>query len=554
MNSRLITQPATPTGISVSERRITHTQCPTTVTVVNPLPQASTRATQHLVAAADHLAARAGDAIFSAGGNAVDAAIATNAAIAVTGPHLCGMGGDLFALVHTPDGVVALNSSGRAGSGADAAALRDAGHTAMPLRHEIAAVTVPGCVDGWVALHDRFGSLPLSTLLAPAIDLADRGFPASPLLVGAASRVDARGREQLHELVSQATRVGARVRRPGVADALRAIADGGRDAFYLGAFGDGLRALGRGLFDVDDLRRVVADWVRPLCADAFGVQMHTIGPNSQGYLTLGGTIVADQVDLDDPDTDRWAHVLIEAAKVAGHDRPAVLHEHADGDALLEMIRSRAHLLNLDRCSTWSAPGLAGDTTYLCTAEVDGMAVSLIQSNASGFGSWIVEPSTGINLHDRGLGFSLEPGHPAEFGPGRRPPHTLSPAVATRDGDLVSVFGTMGGDAQPQILLQVAARLFADGASPAAAINAPRWALAGPTTGFDTWDDPTVQHLEIEGHAPNAWDAGLAARGHRVSRLPAFDSTFGHAHAIVADGDGLAGAADPRARVGAVIGR
>src|SRR5690606_18289108 len=153
------------------------------------LPQSSVRGTRHLVATADQLASRAGDLIFARGGNAVDAAIAANVAIAVTGPHLCGMGGDLFALVHTPDGVVALNSSGRAGSGADPAALRDAGATAMPFRHDVRSVTVPGCVDGWVALHARFGRLPLAEILAPAIDLAEHGFPASPLLVGSTTRL-----------------------------------------------------------------------------------------------------------------------------------------------------------------------------------------------------------------------------------------------------------------------------------------------------------------------------------------------------------------------------
>jgi gamma-glutamyltranspeptidase/glutathione hydrolase len=335
---------------------------------------------------------------------------------------------------------------------------------------------------------------------------------------------------------------------------MRSIAEGGRDAFYLGEFGNGLLGLGDGLFTASDLARPNADWVSPLTAHAFGVDLHTIPPNSQGYLTLAGAIVADDLDLGDPGSERWAHLMIESARVAGHDRPAVLHEHADGDALLDMVRSRRGTVSVDRAGANTVPGGDGDTTYLCTAEAGGMAVSLIQSNASGFGSWLAEPSTGINLHNRGLGFSLQSGHPAEFGPGRRPPHTLSPAMATCGDDLLSVFGTMGGDAQPQILLQIAARLFAHGQSPATAINAPRWALAGPRTGFDTWDDLTTQAVDVEGHAPNEWMTGLAGRGHRVNRVDAWDSTFGHAHAIVSDGDGLAGAADPRARVSAVIGR
>ena len=143
----------------------------------------------------------------------------------------------------------------------------------------------------------------------------------------------------------------------------------------------------------------------------------------------------------------------------------MLHEGADGDALLAAIDGRSGEIDRERASGRWAPGLDGDTTYLCTVDGDGMGVSLIQSNASGFGSWLAEPNTGINLHNRGLGFSLEAGHPAELGPGKRPPHTLSPALATRDGRLASVFGTMGGDAQPQILLQVAARLFHHGQSP-----------------------------------------------------------------------------------------
>jgi gamma-glutamyltranspeptidase/glutathione hydrolase len=424
----------------------------------------------------------------------------------------------------------------------------------MPFRHDIRSVTAPGCVDGWIALHERFGSLPLTDILAPAIDLAEEGFPASALLAGSAYMLDEAGREQLHELHSQATRPGATVRRPGVGRALRAVAADGRSGFYGGEFGAGLLELAAGLFSAEDLAASQAEWVSPLTAAMFGVDVHTIGPSSQGYLTLGGGIAAEPLDLpDDPDDERWAHLLIEAAKIAGYDRPDVLSDTADGDALLAAVRERRHLLDPERSSNYAVRTGAGDTTYLCTAQVGGMAVSLIQSNASGFGSWLAEPNTGINLHNRGLGFNLTPGHAAEFGPGRRPPHTLSPALATSGGDLVSVFGTMGGDAQPQILLQIAARLFHHGHSPAAAINAPRWALSGPSTGFDTWDDLDTQIVDLEGHAADTWEA-LTERGHHTRRLPEYSSAFGHAHAIVTTDDGLAGAADPRCRVGAVIGR
>jgi gamma-glutamyltranspeptidase/glutathione hydrolase len=521
-------------------------------------PFGSVRARGAMVASADQVATQAGMHAFALGGNAVDAAIATNATIAVTGPHLCGMGGDLFALVALPGGsVVALDAAGRAGSGADAASLRADGHLEMPLRHDIRTVTVPGCVDGWCALHDRFGSLPLSELFAPAIDLAEHGFVASPLLVGALAGLDERGREQLSELVGQARCPGSVVRRPGVAAALRAVAHGGRDAFYLGAFGEGLIALGGGWFDEDDLRTPGPSWRSPLSRAAFGRVLHTMPPVSQGYLTVASAVIADELDLpDDPDDPSWAHLLVEAATVAAFDRPRVLHDGADGDSLVERIVMRRHLVDPDAATRLHVPGAAGDTTYLCTVDRNRMGVSLIQSNASGFGSWLVEPTTGINLHDRGLGFSLEPGHPAELGPRRAPPHTLSPALATdHDGTLAAVFGTMGGDAQPQILLQVAARLFRHGASPAEAIHAARWVLRGPVTGFDTWTASAGPDLVVEGHAPDGWADGLAERGHRVRRVPDFDpAQVGHAHAIVVDGSVLAGCADPRSRVGSAAGR
>ena len=507
------------------------------------------------MASADQLATQAGLRALVLGGNAVDAAIATNAAIAVTAPHLCGMGGDLFALVHRDGEVSALNSSGRSGAGADADALRAEGRAEMPFRHDIRSVTVPGCVDGWMALHERFATLPMSVLLQPAIALAADGFPASPLLVGAAVRADEGASENLAELISQLGRPGSRVRRSGAARALAEIAEGGRAAFYQGEFGSGLMALGDGFYSDADLATPIAEWVTPLSTSAFGVELWTIPPNSQGYLTLGASALASGLDLPaDPNDVRFAHLLIEAATAAGFDRPDVLSDTADGDELLRSIAARTGMIDAERASNRWAPGRDGDTTYLCTIDGNGMGVSLIQSNAAGFGSGLAEPNTGINLHNRGLGFNLREGHPAEFRPGRRPPHTLCPAMATSDGALRAVFGTMGGDAQPQILLQVAARLFHYAQSPAAAVNAGRWALRGPSTGFDTWTSGRPPTVTIEGHAPSEWMTGLAGRGHEVEALPPYDSGFGHAHAIVIDADGFrAGAADPRTMVGAAAG-
>lgn len=506
-----------------------------------------------MVASADRLATEAGLRAFALGGNAIDAAIATNAAIAVTGPHLCGMGGDLFALVHHQGEVFCLNASGRAGTGASSATLRADGHSFMPMRHDIRAVTVPGCVDGWHALHQRFGTLPLATLLAPAIELAGDGFPASPLLVAAIGNLDDRGRLALHELVDQATAVDARVRRAGVARTLEAIARQGRDAFYRGEFGDGLLQLGEGWFTEADLATPGAEWVASLSLDVFGTTLWTVPPNSQGYLLLAAARIAELIGIpSDSASDAWVHVLAEAAKLAACDRPQVLHEAADGSALVRAAVDRADRYDATQACAWPVPANDGDTTYLCTADGDGNGVSLIQSNASGFGSWVVEPNTGINLHNRGLGFSLSAGHPAELRPGARPPHTLAPALATSEGELSAVFGTMGGDAQPQILLQLAARLFIHRQSPEQAVNAPRWAWVGPLTGFDTWTAPQGPTLTMEAGAAG-WPEGARARGHRVVIRPDLDGSFGHAHVIMRHEHGWAGAADPRARIGAAVG-
>jgi gamma-glutamyltranspeptidase/glutathione hydrolase len=185
-----------------------------------------------------------------------------------------------------------------------------------------------------------------------------------------------------------------------------------------------------------------------------------------------------------------------------------------------------------------------------------MGVSLIQSNAAGFGSLLVVPGVRIFLQNRGIGFSLVEGHPAEYGPGRRPPHTLSPGLVTRpDGSLRHVIGTMGGDSQPQILLQLLARLLHTRQSPGAAIAAGRWALAAqaPGSGFDTWNQSGRVRVQVEGHAPPTWDEGLRQRGHAVWRTDAFGHGFGHAHVIAVEDDHLAGASDPRSRAGAAAG-
>ena len=506
-----------------------------------------------MVCSVDHLASEAGVALLRAGGSAADAAVAASAVLAVTTQHMCGMGGDLFALVHHGDAVpAALAAAGRAGSGADAATLRAEGHRTIPRFGDVRAATVPGCVDGWLTLHSRFGRAPLSDVLAPAIAYAADGFPASPLLARSAPLVH--GVEGSGDYRTDGSlRAGDRVRRPEVAALLATVATGDRDAFYGGVFGEGLIALGGGLFAPEDLTMPLADWVEPLHLTAWDHEVWTVPPPSQGYLTLAAAWIADGLDLPtDPDEPSWAHLLSEASRQAGHDRPAVLHEHADGAALLhpDRLLPRRAAIAPTGLSRMGSPTAAGDTIYLCAVDGDGQGVSLIQSNAAGWGCHLVVPGTGVFLHNRGIGFSLEAGHPAELAPGRRPPHTLAPALVTRDGRLHAVLGTMGGDSQPQVVLQLLARLLHAGQSPGTAIRSPRWSLGAG--GFDVWDDPDPS-TTIEWDAPDTWESGLAALGHVVRRAPR-GANVGHAHVIVRGLDGmLAGAADPRALSGAAIG-
>ncbi len=502
-------------------------------------------------ASADDRATQAAIEIMAAGGNALDAAIGANAVLAVTCPHLCGLGGDLLAVIATDAEVIALNASGRAGEGASAEQLRAAGLTEIPLRHHLAAVTVPGCVDGWILAHERFGRLGLQEILSAAINYAESGFLAHSPLANVIAGLDPRGAHNLHELVSQATSAEAVVHRPGMARTLRSIANEGRTGFYGGEFGEGLLQFAHEWLSADDLARTQANWVTPLQETIFGVQVYTVPPNSQGYLALGSAWLASQCDLPaDTNDPNWAHMLIEASTAAGYDRPDVLSETADGLALLQAIRTRQSMIDVSRASVRRGPQRAGDTTYLCTMDHEGMAVSLIQSNAAGFGSWMVEPRTQIPLHNRGLGFNLIPGHPAEIAPGARPPHTLSPLMVTGPGLMRGPLGTMGGDAQPQILLQVLTRMLHHGQDPQAAVNAPRWVLRGPSTGFDTWTGEEPATVVVETQADGAWANGLRSKGHSVRLGNGLSGEFGHAHAILRNVHGeVQAGADHRAMIG-----
>jgi gamma-glutamyltranspeptidase/glutathione hydrolase len=526
-----------------------------------------------MVAAADQLAASAGLSILSQGGSAADGVVAAAAAMAVIGPHLCGLGGDALAVVCPPGTEpLALLAIGRAGSGVDASRLRAQGHTTMPVRGDLSSVPVPGAVDGWLALLERLGRLPVESVFAPAIELADAGFPASIMLALASHLVHANpGAREL--CPAGPLEPGQTVRLPGIARTLRTIATEGRTGFYQGEFGRGLVALGAGIYTESDLATDLAQWCAPVRLRVWDHDLWTVPPPSQGYLTLASTWIADQAGLGrDPADPEWAHLIVEASRAAGHDRPAMLFDGADGLALVEQERLARAAARVradavappDVGADHPVPTVArigdGDTTHLCAIDAEGFGISLTQSNALDFGSHVIEPSTGIFLHNRGMGFSLQVGHPAELGPRRRPPHTLSPVAATTgSGELTHVMGAMGGDSQPQILLQLLARMLHAGQDPAQAVASPRLSLNAPSAGpFRLWWGDDLGVL-MEADAPSAWRSGLIERGHEVHTIRAFDPTaVGCAQIIEVARDDAGptfnGAADPRSPEGGVAAR
>jgi gamma-glutamyltranspeptidase/glutathione hydrolase len=523
-----------------------------------PRGEATRVAPYGMVSSDDHLASQAGLAMLRAGGSAADAAVAASAVLAVTFQPMCGLGGDLLAVVYpgSTSAPLALTASGRAGTGSDARRLRAEGRQHMPFADDPRCVTVPGCVDGWLELHRRFGRLPFSDLLEPAISYARRGFPCSPVLAALAPEVSSIAPDFAGPLSP-----GSPVLRPRLARVLEAVVRDGRDGFYGGETGRALLEAGRGVLEEGDLRACQAEWSPAIEAEAWGHRLWTTPPSSQGYLTLAGAWIAWRAGLPEEAADpMWAHLLVESARQAAYDRIEVLHDRADGTFLVspERLEGRRRAIDPGKASGLPHSFAAGDTIALCAVDAERQGVSLLQSIASAWGSRIALGDSGIFLHNRGTGFSLLEGHPAECTPGRRPPHTLSPvAVTGPDGKLRCVLGTMGGDSQPQILLQLLARVLHAGESPGRAVSSGRWSLESKAEGWDlffgTWGARGRVRVALEEGAPAAWEEGLAARGHEVVRKGPSEGNFGHAHLIEVSGPFLAGAADPRPRSGAAAG-
>ena len=519
--------------------------------MTHPVPVRTARGFGAAAVAPHELSTLAAIEIMAGGGNAVDGAIAANAVQGTVAPETCGIGGDLFALVHRPgmDSPACLNSSGRAGSGADAEALREAGHTTMPLDGAL-TVTVPGCVDGWYALSERYGSLSLAEVLRPAMRLAESGFPASRELSEAWT-------VHATQLLTQpssppmfpdgrpprARRIGRRIGRPFLAESLQSVA-AGRDAFYLDRVGSAIPEATGNLITAEDLSRCQARWVTPLRAELFGGTAWTTPPNSQGYLTLATLAMFEQLGTtgDPAHPDYW-HALIEAYRSMAWERDHLLYDPDTGPDLAmldpEKLAERRNRIDPAAAGSWRGPvPAAAGTAYMCAVDRDGMGVSLIQSNFHGIGSGLSAGRTGVWLHNRGAGFNLIPGHPNEWRPGRRPLHTLSPTIWTEGNRLALVLGTRGGHQQPQLLAQVGAHLHHAGLTPASAQTVPRWTIQDINA--------AASAVAVESRTDSGVIDDLRARGHGIGVHESWEPDWGPVSAIAVSTGGLREAvADPR---------
>ena len=501
----------------------------------------------NVVATGHPLAAQAGIAAIADGGTAADAAIAAAAALTVVEPTANGLGSDSFAIVWDGE-LLGLNSSGRSPAGL--ARTRFDGAAAMP-RLGWDAVTVPGCVAGWVALHERHGALPLERLLEPAIRYAEGGFPVSPMTAAGWGRALARygGFPDWMRTFApngRAPSVGEVVRLPDHAATLREIARTAGESLYRGALADRIDAAARaggGSLRASDLAGHRAGWVEPWSIEYRGLSLHEIPPNGQGLAALVALGILRHHDLPTLPEDGVdsLHLQVEAMRAAFVDvRRHVADPDVAGDAprrLLEpaYLKERAASIRLDRAGEWVPRVLPrSSTVYLCAADAQGHMVSWIQSNYEGFGSGIVVPGTGIAMQNRGSGFTLERGHPNEYAPAKRPYHTIIPGFLTRGGRPLAAFGVMGGPMQPQGHVQVVVRIEDHGHNPQSAIDAPRWQLM---------DDGS---LALEPGFPAGTAEGLAARGHRI-HVPVSGTApfFGGAQMAWRHGDAYIAASDPR---------
>lgn len=525
---------------------------PTPSITTAPTVQARPRAGVHRsVLVTPHWAAtQAGEEVLRAGGSAVDAAIAAAAALSVVYPHNTSLGGDLVALVRTADGRIrCVNATGPAGAATDAAALRAQHGGEMPVRGAD-TVTVPGAVRGWEALAAVAGRLPWAQLLAPAVRWAREGVPVSPSLHRAIGHTlpELKTGEGLAELLApggRRLRHGELLVQTALAETLEQVAAGGPSAFYTGDLAGrlvaGLQAAGSSL-TVDDFATFTAEATDPLTREFAGRTVVTSPPNTQGFALLRTLAAAEAAGSSTEQAlTSGVEVLARELHACGLLRDGVLADPRTGgpsaDDLMTMDPGEVPDVPVARRALNTA---SGDTVGISAVDDDGTAVSLIQSVYGHFGSFVLDPATGVLFQNRGSSFSLDEGSPNLAAPGRRPSHTLMPVMTVRGNRVETVCSVMGGKAQPQVHAQVLLQSFA-GRTAAESVSAPRW-VVGP---LDRTDPPEGARLEAD--ADDAVADALDAAGFAVTTIPATDEDTGQVNLVLISPDGgFDAAADPRA--------
>ena len=519
----------------------------------------TTRSYRGMVVAPHHLAARAGLRVLEDGGNAIEAMVAAAAAITVVYPHMNALGGDNFWLIHAPGkDVVGVDACGAAAVAADMDFYKAQGHEAIPSRGNLAALTVAGAVSGWqealnVSTEQCGGTLPVERLLEDAIHLAAEGVAVTKTLAENTKAKldelkDAPGFRDNFFIDGALPKEGARFRQPRIAETLKHLANTGLDDFYRGDLARTIAAdLERAGTPVRraDLERHRALRVNPLTVSVAGHEVYNLPPPTQGLASLILLGIYERLGVTDAENFDFIHGLVESTKRAFRVRdrhvtdPAYMNVEPDDFLTANALDEMAADIDPAAALAWPAASSKGDTVWLGAVDGEGRAVSFIQSIYWEFGSGTVLNETGITWQNRGTSFSLDPGHHNCLMPGRRPFHTIQPALARLADGRVMPYGTMGGEGQPQTQAMVFARHVLHGQELQHAITQPRW-LLGRTWGAETTS------LRIENRFDPAVIAALRKAGHELAEIGAFDEVMGHAGALVHHPDGLIeGAADPR---------
>jgi gamma-glutamyltranspeptidase/glutathione hydrolase len=492
-----------------------------------------------MVATSHPLAAQIGLDVLKAGGNAVDAAIAVNAALGLMEPMSCGVGGDLYAIVWEAKTkkLHGLNASGRAPLKATREFFAGKGLREIPTTGPL-SWSVPGCVDGWEELRKKFCTMPLAKLLEPTIQYAETGFPVTEVIAGywaGAERTLSRHPDAARTFLidRHAPRTGDVFKNPKLAKTYRALAEGGRDAFYKGKLAAAIVEFSDhngGLFGLKDFSDHTSTWVEPVSTTYRGYQVWEIPPPGQGIAVLQMLNLLEGYDLKKlgPTSPDYWHLLVETKKLAYADRAKF---YADPDfgkqPVAELIskpyaEKRRELVDLKKARTDVPAGDpklgAADTVYLTVVDKDRNCVSLIQSNYMGFGSGLVPGDLGFALQNRGTLFALDEKHANRLEPGKRPFHTIIPAMVTREGQPWFCFGVMGGDMQPQGQVQVLVNLIDFGMNVQQAGEAPRVEHIGSATPTGTTGDPEGGTIRVEVGLSEAIVTELKSRGHKVTRV------------------------------------